>query len=128
MSEIEELRKRIEQLEAEKPKPIPPRPQYWAPPDYTKNFHVPIASVIDDRTVRDIARAGAAAAPSSTIPEKKTIAPPVERGNGWRDVPAKPQRVPGIAAIDAIAKGFADREKTEQLAQLADVASKLRGL
>jgi hypothetical protein len=34
--------------------------------------------------------------------------------------------VPGLAAIDAIAKGFADREKLEQLANLADVASKLR--
>ena len=35
---------------------------------------------------------------------------------------------PGIDAIDAIAKGFADRERLEEFAKLMDVANKLKGL
>jgi hypothetical protein len=34
---------------------------------------------------------------------------------------------PGIAAIDAIAKGFADRERLAAIAEQMDVARKLRG-
>ena len=37
-------------------------------------------------------------------------------------------KVPGIDHIDRIAKGFADRERAEELAKLVDVANKLKGL
>jgi hypothetical protein len=127
--ELESLKKRVAELEAAKPAPIPPRPQYYAPPDHTAHMHVRLDSGISDDVVRSIvADNRGPQGPRSMIPEKKTVAPPVERGSGWRDPPPSPQQVPGISAIDAIAKGFADREKMEQLAQLADVASKLRGL
>ena len=49
--------------------------------------------------------------------------PKAEAGTVPRD-----GKVPGQDLMDAIARGFADRERAEELAKLVDVANKLRGL
>lgn len=133
--ELEALKRRVAALEAEKaksvPEVLPPLPKFYAPRDMTENassvvmpWMLEMARAVPTSLVRDIVndfRGG----PATLRPlARQSEEPPPAVGGGT--VPLGPQ--PGIAAIDAIAKGFAEREKLEELAKLVDVANKLKGL
>jgi hypothetical protein len=131
MSELDDLKKRLAVLEAkleiEPPPPAkpfvppPPRPYY----DPTEAMSPPIR--ISEWERRNSPKQSAEEFRKSLYPQQlPTVAPadPVPPAVGVT-VPIGPP--PGIAAIDAIAKGFADRERAEAIANQMDVARKLMG-
>jgi hypothetical protein len=132
MGKVEDLEKRIAELEAklEPPPPkapfVPPPRQHYDPTEGATNVVTPwmleMARAVPTSLVRDIVK-DFGRGPT----QLKPMVPPGE------PPPAVASTVPigppaGIQHVDAIAKGFADREKLEELAKLMDVASKLRGL
>ena len=134
MSKIEELEARIKELEAKvnpppAPPPFVPKTPYQQR-DYTEaasNVVMPwmleMAKAVPTDLVRDIVndfRAG----PATLRP----LVPPSEEPPPAVATTVPLGKQPGIDAIDAIAKGFADRERLEEFAKLVDVASKLKGL
>jgi hypothetical protein len=137
MTEIEELRARLAALEAKvNPEPKAPFvPKPYQQRDLTEGASSVVtpwmremAQAVPTSLVRDIVndfRGGPAQLrPLAEFLNKGPVAePPLAVAT---TVPLGPQ--PGIAAVDAIAKGFADREKLEELAKLADIAAKLKDL
>jgi hypothetical protein len=134
--EIKKLEARIAELEGKlgiepppAPKPFVSKP--YQPPDYTENASPPIRLTERERAGPMMSLEDSAKMRSSV----GTLRPLAEFLNGGRpDEPPKAApvatttplgKVPGIDAIDAIAKAFADREKLEELAKLVDVATKL---
>jgi hypothetical protein len=141
MSKIEDLEARIEQLEgqlaAKAKAEVPPAPSKpWQHYDPTEAMSPPIRLTGRERYRTDLT-------PEQMRNEYSKYANPVGRlmplaeflNKGPLPEPPKAEavtapvgKVPGIDAIDAIAKAFADRERAEELAKLVDVASKLKGL
>jgi hypothetical protein len=130
MTEIEELRARLAALEAKvnpEPKaPFVPKPyQQRDPTEGASSVVTPwmreMAQAVPTSLVRDIVNdfRGGPAQLRPLAPQNEEPPPTVAT-----TVPIGPQR--DIAAIDAIAKGFADRERAEELAKLVDVAAKLK--
>jgi hypothetical protein len=127
---IEELEAKLAALEAKVNPPAKPPfvPKPYQQPDYTENatrvvmpWMLEMARAVPTSLIRDIVRDGGPAQLRPLAPPPSDPPPAVAT-----TVPIGPP--PGVAAIDAIAKGFADREKAEELAKLLDVASKLKGV
>ena len=133
---IKKLEARIAELEA-KVNPPPPAPSKpWQSIDLTAQMAVPV-KLTGHETYRDQSLAeanmeyskdrnpvGTLRPLAEFLSGKPSADPPKAEGGGT--VPTG--QAPGIALIDAIAKGFADRERAEELAKLVDVANKLKGL
>jgi hypothetical protein len=131
MSKVEDLEKRIEQLEAQLAKLNPPAqapfvrvpmPRY----DFTEAASPPIRL-----SARELA------GPKGSLDDwRKEVTPPTLRPlvppSGQPPPPVATTvplgQVPGIAVIDAIALGFDRREKAEEMAKQMDIARKLQGL
>ena len=120
MGKVEDLEKRIEQLEAQleaaKPKPEPPpfvpKPhQHWDP---TQAMSPPVRL-----TGREVYK-------KQSI-EEANMEYSKDKNPVAATIPVDSKR-PGQDLADAIAQGFANREKAEELAKLIDVANKLKGL
>ena len=122
---IKKLEARIAELEAKvNPEPKAPfvAPPYQAP-DYTEAassvtmpWMLEMAKAVPTDLVRAIVndfRGGPA--------QLRPLKPPSEE-------PPKDSKRPGQDLMDAIARGFAERERAEELAKLVDVANKLKGL
>jgi hypothetical protein len=136
---IKKLEARIAELEAKvNPEPKAPFvPKPYQQPDYTEGA----SSVVTD-WMRDMARA----VPTSVVRDivndfrggPAQLQPLSEFLNKGRPVAEPPKaeaptvpvdsKRPGQDLADAIAIGFANREKAEELAKLVDVANKLKGL
>jgi hypothetical protein len=138
MTEIEELRARLAALEAKvnpEPKaPFVPKPyQRRDPTEGASSVVTPwmreMAQAVPTSVVRDIVndfRGGPAQLrPLAEFLNKGPVAEPPKAEAVT--VPIDSKR-PGQDLADAIAIGFANREKAEELAKLVDVANKLRGL
>jgi hypothetical protein len=129
MSEIEELRKRLEALEAKvNPTPKPPFvPKPYQKPDYTEaltKIVMPwmeeMARAVPTSVVRDIVR-DFGAGPAKLKPLVPPSDPPPAPAT---TIPLGAQR--DIGAVDAIAVSFANRERAEELAKALDTMNKLK--
>jgi hypothetical protein len=146
MSKVEDLEKRIAQLEAQlaaQPKPVPeppPVPKYYAPYDWTERMSPPVRLTGRERyregqtieeannefrknanpvgTLRPLAEWLAA--------KEGAAAPAPAPAPVATTIPIGPQR--DIRAVDAVALGFERRERAEELAKLVDTMNKLKGL
>jgi hypothetical protein len=129
---IAELEARIVELEAKLNPPAKPPfvPPPYQKPDYTEAatkvvmpWMLEMARAVPTSLIRDIVKDfGSGPAQLRPLVPPSADPPPAVATT----VPLGPP--PGIAAIDAIAKGFADREKIEELAKQIDIARKLKGL
>jgi hypothetical protein len=130
--EMEALKRRIEELEAKvnppASKPFVPQPrQHYDPTEGATNVVTPwmleMARAVPTSLVRDIVndfRGG------PTVP--KPLVPPSEE-----PAPAQATTVPlglspHVKYVDAVALGFAERERAEAIAHQLDIARKLKGL
>ena len=142
MSELDDLRKRLEALEAKlNPPPapgVPPRPKFYAPHDPTEALSPPVR--LTGREVykkQSIEEANMEYSkdknPVGTLmplaewlkqhpPAEPTPPPPNVSGT----VPVDSKR-PGQDLADAIAIGFANRERLAAIAEQLEIARKLRG-
>jgi hypothetical protein len=138
---IKKLEARIAELEAKvnPPAAAPEAPRKpYQPPDYTAQFSPGVKLTGRERYRTD-------QTPEQALNDARKERNPVGRLmplaqflNKGQPLPDPPPavgggtiptgKVPGIDHIDRIAKGFADRERAEELAKLVDVASKLKGL
>jgi hypothetical protein len=127
---IAELEAKLAALEAKVDPPAKPPfvPKPYQPPDYTENatkvvmpWMLEMARAVPTSLIRDIVRDGGPAQLRPLVPPSADPPPAVAT-----TVPLGPP--PGIAAIDAIAKGFEDRERAEAIANQMDIARKLKGL
>ena len=136
MSKIEDLEKRIAELESKlSPKPEAPEVPKWTPPsiDHTAHFAPMIKPTHHaPREGQSLAEANAEFRSATRgVGELTSLAEFLNKGPLPEPAPAEAVTVPigpppGTKYVDAIAKGFADRERAEELAKLVDVANKLR--
>jgi hypothetical protein len=144
MSKIEDLEARIEQLEAQleaKAAPpaapeVPKKP--WQPYDPTEAMSPPVRLTGREQYRTDLT-------PEQALNDaqkertRSTMMPLAQFLNKGQPLPEPPPavgggtiprdgKVPGQDAIDRIARGFAEREKLEALANQADTLRKLKGL
>jgi hypothetical protein len=140
--EVEALKRRVAALEAEKAQKAQPEPaaRWHAPYDWTERMSPPVRRTGMERYRQDqtpeeaLMEARKNANPLGTLrplaewlAERQPAAPVAEPPKAQAvTVPIGPP--PGIEAVDAIAKGFADRERLEELAKQIDIARKLKGL
>jgi hypothetical protein len=145
MGKVEDLEKRIEQLEAQleaaKPKPEPPpfvpKPhQHWdptqamSPPVRLTGREVYKKQSIEEANMeysKDKNPVGTLMPLAEWLKQHPPAEPTPPSPNVGVTIPVDSKR-PGQDLADAIAQGFANREKAEELAKLIDVANKLKGL
>ena len=117
MTEIEELKKRVAELE-KAANPEPRKPSTWQPVDYTAGFSMPASAlkamvdVIPSSVMAGIVADARKPNPVTGGMTKSVVTePPKTMGkNGWVD--ARPLTPPeGIGLVDQIAEGFAKRER-----------------
>jgi hypothetical protein len=129
--EMEALKRRVAELEAKldppAPKPFVPQPrQHFDPTEGASSVVTPwmleMARAVPTSLVRDIVNdfRGGPTVPKPLVPPGDPP-PPVAT-----TTPLGPPR--DIKYVDAIALGFAERERREALAQQLDVERKLKGL
>jgi hypothetical protein len=134
---IKKLEARIVELEAKvNPPPAKPEPRWHAPYDWTERMSPPIRRTEMERRgpqgtdmeYRKFAHPVGELKPlAEWLAERQPAAPVVAAPPPVATtVPIGPPR--DIKAVDAIAAGFANREKLEELAKQIDIARKLKGL
>jgi hypothetical protein len=135
--EVEALKRRVAELEGKlnPPPPPPPIPRWYQPYDWTERMSPPIRRTEmerrgprgSDMEYRKFAHPVGELKPlAEWLAERQPAAPAAESPKAQAvTVPIGPP--PGIEAVDAIAKGFADRERLEELAKQIDIARKLLG-
>jgi hypothetical protein len=131
MTEIEELRARVAELEAKLNPPAKPPfvPTPFQRFDPTEAMSPPIR-LTGREQYKEQSREEALNEfrKEMTLPTLRPLVPPPADPPPPAATTVPLGQVPGVAAIDAIAKSFADREKLEELAKLVDVARRLKGL
>jgi hypothetical protein len=139
MSKVEDLEKRIAELEL-KLNPPPAAPSVpstpWQPRDFTENASPPIRRSEREQYRTDLTPEQARNEYSkhvNPVGRLTSLAEFLNKGPLPEPAPAVATtvpigNVPGLAAIDRIAEGFAEREKLEALANQVDTLRKLKGL
>jgi hypothetical protein len=133
---IKKLEARIVELEAKvNPPPAKPEPRWHAPYDWTERMSPPIRRTEMERRgpqgtdmeYRKFAHPVGELKPlAEWLAERQPAAPVVAAPPPVATtVPIGPPR--DIKAVDAVAAGFARREKLEELAKQIDIARKLKG-
>jgi hypothetical protein len=134
---IAELEAKLAALEAKvNPQPAKPEPRWHAPYDWTERMSPPIRRTEmerrgpqgSDMEYRKFAHPLGELKPLAEWLAERQPAGPVAAPAPAKAVTVPIGPPPGIAAIDAIAAGFANREKLEELAKQIDIARKLLGM
>jgi hypothetical protein len=123
MTELEELKKRVEELE-KAANPPPRQPSTYQPPDYTAGMSMPpeaireMVKAIPESIMRGIVADAFKPNPITGGPNPQPPPQPVQRGSGWQE-PRPVEPVPGIKYVDALVDAQDRVDRAELALRLA---------